>query len=157
MKAVIMAGGEPFALIGGIWFVYLAGFHLSVATGTGFIALAGLAAEFGVVMLIYLHQAVKADPVLNGTGPWTEAQLDAAIYHGAALRVRPKAMTVSVIVVGLVPILIGTGSGSEIMSRIAAPMVGGMITAPLLSMFLIPAAFKLMWSYTNRKRNNAAQ
>jgi Cu(I)/Ag(I) efflux system membrane protein CusA/SilA len=128
----------PFALIGGFWFLYLQGYNFSVAAGTGFIALAGLAAEFGVVMLIYLKQALKNHP------PKSEKDLDEALYQGAVLRVRPKAMTVTVIIAGLLPILLGHGSGSEVMSAIAAPMVGGMITAPLLSMFIIPAAYKLL-------------
>jgi Cu(I)/Ag(I) efflux system membrane protein CusA/SilA len=132
----------PFALIGGFWFLYLQGYNFSVAAGTGFIALAGLAAEFGVVMLIYLKQAVKNHPTLAQTA--SEKDLDEALHQGAVLRVRPKAMTVTVIIAGLLPILLGHGSGSEVMSAIAAPMVGGMITAPLLSMLIIPAAYKLL-------------
>ncbi|MDR0761823.1 MAG: efflux RND transporter permease subunit [Campylobacteraceae bacterium] len=132
----------PFALIGGFWFLYLMGYNFSVAVGTGFIALAGLAAEFGVVMLIYLKQAVKNHPTLTKTA--SEKDLDEALHQGAVLRVRPKAMTVTVIIAGLLPILLGHGSGSEVMSAIAAPMIGGMITAPLLSMFIIPAAYKLL-------------
>jgi Cu(I)/Ag(I) efflux system membrane protein CusA/SilA len=127
----------PFALTGGVWLLYAFDYHLSIATGVGFVALAGVAAEFGVVMLIYLKQAWAE----RGHAP---ESLDEAIRVGAVLRVRPKAMTVSVILAGLLPILIGTGTGSEIMSRIAAPMVGGMITAPMISMFLIPAAYRLM-------------
>ncbi|WP_423140821.1 efflux RND transporter permease subunit [Parablastomonas sp. CN1-191] len=129
----------PFALTGGLWMLYLLGYHQSVATGVGFLALAGVAAEFGVVMLIYLKLA------LEKAGP--DASFDdilAAVTDGALQRVRPKAMTVAVIVAGLVPILIGSGAGSEIMRRIAAPMVGGMLTAPLLSMFVLPAGFLLM-------------
>ena len=127
----------PFALTGGVWLLYLLGFDQSVATGVGFIALAGVSAEFGVVMLIYLkHALAEYDDV------------EAAVRAGALLRVRPKAMTVAVILAGLLPILIGTGSGSEVMSRIAAPMIGGMLTAPLLSMLIIPAAFLLMRRHT---------
>ena len=125
----------PFALTGGLWLLYLLGYNQSVASAVGFIALAGVAAEFGVVMLIYLKQALAA----RGDGTVEEAVRD-----GALLRVRPKAMTVAVILAGLFPILVGTGTGSEVMSRIAAPMIGGMITAPLLSMFIIPAAYLLM-------------
>jgi Cu(I)/Ag(I) efflux system membrane protein CusA/SilA len=132
----------PFALVGGVWFLYLAGYNLSVATGVGFIALAGVSAEFGVVMLLYLKQAT-AERRAHGRVMY-EQQLDQAIRQGAVLRVRPKAMTVAVILAGLLPILLGGGTGSEVMSRIAAPMVGGMITAPLLSMFVIPAAYRLM-------------
>ena len=132
----------PFALIGGYWLLYLLHFNLSVAVGVGFIALAGVASEFGVVMLIYLDQAVsqrEREGSLN-----TRADLLEAIVAGAVLRVRPKAMTVAVILAGLLPIMLGTGTGSEVMQRIATPMVGGMVTAPLLSMFLIPAVY-LLW------------
>lgn len=144
-EALLLLMSLPFALIGGIWFLYWQGFHMSVATGTGFIALAGVAAEFGVVMLMYLRHAIEADPALSNKDTFTSDRLDDALYHGAVLRVRPKAMTVAVIIAGLLPILWGTGAGSEVMSRIAAPMIGGMITAPLLSLFIIPAAYKLIW------------
>lgn len=96
-------------------------------------------------MLMYLRQAIEAHPELSRRETFTEQGLDDALYHGAVLRVRPKAMTVAVIIAGLLPILWGTGAGSEVMSRIAAPMIGGMITAPLLSLFIIPAAYKLIW------------
>ncbi|GAB5072956.1 Cu(+)/Ag(+) efflux RND transporter permease subunit CusA [Citrobacter sedlakii] len=144
-EALLIITSVPFALVGGIWFLYGMGFHLSVATGTGFIALAGVAAEFGVVMLMYLRHAIEAEPALNNPQTFTAEKLDDALYRGAVLRVRPKAMTVAVIIAGLLPVLWGTGTGSEVMSRIAAPMIGGMITAPLLSLFIIPAAYKLMW------------
>ncbi|MHA2898416.1 Cu(+)/Ag(+) efflux RND transporter permease subunit SilA [Enterobacter sp. H2G27] len=144
-EALLILMSLPFALVGGIWFLYWQGFHMSVATGTGFIALAGVAAEFGVVMLMYLRHAVEEHPALSRRETFTERGLDDALYHGAVLRVRPKAMTVAVIIAGLLPILWGTGAGSEVMSRIAAPMIGGMITAPLLSLFIIPAAYKLIW------------
>ena len=137
-------GSLPFALTGGIWLLYLLGDRLSVAVGTGFIALAGLAAEFGVVMIVYLRHAVQNDKSLADPKTFTVEALDRAIEHGAALRVRPKTMTVAVVLAGLIPILVGTGAGSEVMSRIAAPMVGGMVTAPLLSLFVIPAAWKLI-------------
>lgn len=144
-EALLIITSIPFALTGGIWFLYAMGFNFSVATGTGFIALAGLAAEFGVVMLMYLRHAIEEHPELENPSTFSESALDDALYHGAVLRVRPKAMTVATIVAGLLPILWGSGAGSEVMSRIAAPMIGGMITAPLLSMFAIPAAYKLMW------------
>lgn len=150
-EAVLILMSLPFALVGGIWFLYWQGFHMSVATGTGFIALAGVAAEFGVVMLMYLRHAVEADPKLQRAETFTEQGLDDALYHGAVLRVRPKAMTVAVIIAGLLPILWGTGAGSEVMSRIAAPMIGGMITAPLLSLFIIPAAYKLIGLYRHKR------
>ncbi|UCH16934.1 MAG: efflux RND transporter permease subunit [Burkholderiales bacterium] len=140
-EAVLIMGTLPFALTGGIWFLYLMGYHLSVATGVGFIALAGVAAEFGVVMLIYLKQSLEARLAAGARA--TPALVDEAIREGAVLRVRPKAMTVAVILAGLVPIVWGSGTGSEVMSRIAAPMLGGMVTAPLLSLFIVPAVYAL--------------
>ncbi len=140
--AALIMGTLPFALIGGIWLLYLLGYDLSIAVGVGFIALAGVAAEFGVVMLLYLDLALarrRAQGRLR-----TEQDLIAAIEEGAVLRVRPKAMTVTVIVAGLLPIMFGGGTGSEVMRRIAAPMVGGMISAPLLSLFVLPAAYLLL-------------
>merc|ERR1711969_395413 len=138
-EALLIMGTLPFALTGGVWFLYLMGYNQSVATAVGFIALAGVSAEFGVVMLIYLKAALE-----RRRGDLSAEEVDEAIREGALLRVRPKAMTVAVILAGLFPILIGTGAGSEVMSRIAAPMVGGMITAPLLSMFLLLAAYLLL-------------
>lgn len=132
----------PLALVGGIWLVWLLGHAISVATMIGFIALAGVAAEFGIIMMLYLQQAWDRQRALDPAAG--EEALDAAIHEGALLRVRPKAMTVAVILAGLLPIMIGTGAGSEVMQRIAAPMVGGMLTAPLLSMLVIPAAFRLL-------------
>ena len=131
----------PFALSGGVWLLYLLGFNLSVATGVGFIALAGVSAEFGVIMLLYLKNAWMAR---LDAGREENRDLLEAIGEGAVLRVRPKVMTVAVIIAGLLPILWGSGTGSEVMKRIAAPMVGGMITAPLLSMLVLPAAYWLM-------------
>jgi len=141
-EAALIMATLPFALTGGVWFLYLQGYNLSIATGVGFIALAGVAAEFGIVMLLYLKQAI-AGRFAPGS-ELTSDVLDAALREGAVLRVRPKAMTVAVIVAGLLPIFWGSGAGSEIMSRIAAPMVGGMLSAPLLSMLVIPAAYRLM-------------
>ncbi|BBP78216.1 cation transporter [Pseudomonas sp. Ost2] len=131
----------PFALSGGVWLLYLLGFNQSVATGVGFIALAGVSAEFGVIMLLYLKNA-WATRLEEGRDD--NAGLLESIREGAVLRVRPKVMTVAVIIAGLLPILWGSGTGSEVMKRIAAPMVGGMITAPLLSMLVLPAAYWLM-------------
>lgn len=140
-EALLIMATLPFALTGGVWFLYLLGYNLSVATGIGFIALAGVSAEFGVIMLLYLKNAWtdRVNAGANGEGVLLDA-----IREGAVQRVRPKAMTVAVIIAGLLPILLGSGTGSEIMSRIAAPMVGGMITAPLLSLFVLPAAYLLM-------------
>jgi len=140
-EALLIMATLPFALTGGIWFLYLLGYHLSVATGVGFIALAGVAAEFGVIMLLYLKNAWAER---QARGQDDEAALLAAIREGAVQRVRPKAMTVAVIIAGLLPILLGGGTGNEVMSRIAAPMVGGMLSAPLLSLFVLPAAYLLL-------------
>jgi len=149
-EALLIMLTLPFALIGGFWLIWLLGHNLSVAGAIGFIALSGLAAEFGVVMLVYLRHAID---LRAGSGPMTDAQLREAIDDGAVRRVRPKAMTVAVILGGLAPLMWSEGSGAEIMQRIAAPMIGGMITAPLLSMFVIPAVYYLM---RRRERHAAA-
>jgi Cu(I)/Ag(I) efflux system membrane protein CusA/SilA len=141
-EAALIMATLPFALTGGVWFLYAMGYNLSIATGVGFIALAGVSAEFGVVMLIYLKHALQ-DRLARGAVQDAEV-VDDAIREGAVLRVRPKAMTVAVILAGLVPIVWGSGTGAEIMSRIAAPMLGGMITAPLLSLLVVPAAYALL-------------
>lgn len=148
-EALLIMATLPFALAGGVWLLWLLGHHVSVASGVGFIALAGVAAEFGVIMLLYLKHAWE--PRFS-QGQGSVAELLAAIREGAVMRVRPKAMTVAVIVAGLVPILAGSGTGSEVMQRIAAPMVGGMITAPLLSMVVVPAAYLLMRRRAARKK-----
>ncbi|QJR16555.1 efflux RND transporter permease subunit [Usitatibacter palustris] len=140
-EALLILATLPFALVGGFWLLYLLGYSMSIATAVGFIALAGVAAEFGVVMLLYLTHAWERR---CAEGRTSDADLIEAIREGAVLRVRPKAMTVAVILAGLFPIMWGTGTGSEVMQRIAAPMVGGMITAPLLSMFVLPAAYLLL-------------
>ena len=140
-EAALIMATLPFALAGGVWLLWLLGHNLSVASGVGFIALAGVAAEFGVIMLLYLKHAWEAR---IADGKTDEADLLDAIREGAVLRVRPKAMTVAVIIAGLVPIMIGSGTGSEVMQRIAAPMVGGMVTAPLLSMFVVPVVYLLL-------------
>jgi Cu(I)/Ag(I) efflux system membrane protein CusA/SilA len=140
-EALLIMATLPFALAGGVWFMWALGYNLSVASGVGFIALAGVAAEFGVIMLLYLKNA-WSDRLNDGKTGFSDL-LD-AIREGAVMRVRPKAMTVAVIIAGLMPIMWGSGTGSEIMQRIAAPMVGGMVTAPLLSMFVIPVAYLLM-------------
>jgi copper/silver efflux system protein len=148
-EALLIMATLPFALIGGFWYIFLLGHAVSIATAVGFIALAGVAAEFGVVMLMYLKQAWEQR--LASGRPATLELLDEAIREGAVLRVRPKAMTVSVIIAGLLPIMWSHGTGSEVMQRIAAPMIGGMITAPLLSLFVVPAAYRLL-----RRRELAA-
>jgi Cu(I)/Ag(I) efflux system membrane protein CusA/SilA len=140
-QALIVMASLPFALVGGFWLIFLLDFNLSVAVGVGFIALAGVAAEFGVVMLVYLDNALRDRAA---EGPLTVDAVREAIMEGAVMRIRPKAMTVATIIAGLLPIFLSTGTGSEVMSRIAAPMIGGMMTAPLLSLFVIPVIY-LMW------------
>ena len=144
--AALVIAAEPFSLVGGFWLMWALGYSMSVATAVGFIALAGVASEFGVVMLVYLKNA-HARRLAEGE-PDNEQTLLSAIREGAVLRVRPKAMTVAIVLAGLIPMMLGHGTGSEVMSRIAAPMVGGMVTAPLLSMLVIPAA----WYLINRRR-----
>ncbi len=136
-ECFMVMGSVPLALVGGVWLVYALDYNLSVAVGVGFVALAGVAAEFGVIMLVYLNQAIK------DYKPSNEQQLREAIIDGAVLRVRPKAMSAAVVIAGLIPIMMGSGAGSEVMQRIAAPMLGGMITAPLVSMVLIPVLYML--------------
>jgi copper/silver efflux system protein len=140
-EALLIMATLPFALVGGVWLLWALGHQLSVASAVGFIALAGVAAEFGVIMLVYLKQAWQARLATGRSDP--EALLE-AIREGAVLRVRPKAMTVATIVAGLLPILWSQGTGSEVMQRIAAPMVGGMLSAPLLSLFVVPVVYRLM-------------
>ena len=143
-EALLIMATLPFALTGGVWFLYGMGYDLSVATGVGFIALAGVAAEFGVIMVLYLKQALQERLAAVAPGAVASPELvDEAIRAGAVQRVRPKAMTVAVILAGLVPIVFGSGTGAELMSRIAAPMLGGMVTAPLLSLFIVPAVYAL--------------
>ncbi|NNK32958.1 MAG: efflux RND transporter permease subunit, partial [Xanthomonadales bacterium] len=145
-EALIILGTLPTALVGGIWLLWLLDYNLSVAVGVGFIALAGVAVEIGVVMLVYLKQALAAerDRARREQRPLAAEDLAAAVTQGALLRVRPIMMTVATIVVGLLPIMLGSGTGSEVMRRIAAPMVGGMISATVLTLALIPAVY-LIW------------
>jgi copper/silver efflux system protein len=140
-ESLLIMATLPFALAGGIWLLWALDHNVSVASAVGFIALAGVAAEFGVIMLLYLKHAWD-ERIAAGRATYDDL-LD-SIREGAVLRVRPKAMTVAVIIAGLIPIMIGSGSGSEVMQRIAAPMIGGMITAPLLSMLVVPAAYLLL-------------
>jgi copper/silver efflux system protein len=141
-EAALIMVTLPFALVGGFWLMFLLGYNMSIASAVGFIALGGVAAEIGVVMVIYLDQAVAARAAQGRLND--ERDLMQAIIEGAALRVRPIAMTVAVIIAGLLPIMWGSGTGSEIMRRIASPMVGGMITAPILSMIVVPVVYMLM-------------
>jgi Cu(I)/Ag(I) efflux system membrane protein CusA/SilA len=140
-QAAIILLTVPLGLVGGLWLTWLLGYAVSVATVIGFIALAGITCVFGVIMMLYLRHAWQRR---CEAGDVNEKGLDTAIHEGALLRVRPIAMTVAVIFAGLLPIMLGGGAGEELMRRIAAPMVGGMITAPVLSMLVIPAAFRLL-------------
>jgi Cu(I)/Ag(I) efflux system membrane protein CusA/SilA len=153
-ETLIVMLSVPFSLVGGIWLMYLLGYDLSVAVAVGFIALAGVAAETGVVMLIYLDQAweeAKAKRAAEGVKP-TIADLYAAVMEGAVERVRPKMMTVVAIMAGLLPIMWGSGTGSEVMRRIAAPMVGGMISSTILTLIVIPAIYGLVKEFGIRRQ-----
>ncbi len=154
-EAVLIMATLPFALLGGIWLLYWLDYNLSVAVGVGFIALAGVAAETGVVMLVYLDQAwVRRREVAQAEGRnVTLTDLREAVIEGALLRLRPKMMTVATIIVGLLPIMHGTGTGSEVMRRIAAPMVGGIVSATLLTLVVIPAVY-LLWKRAAIVREN---
>jgi Cu(I)/Ag(I) efflux system membrane protein CusA/SilA len=146
VEVAIIIGTLPLALIGGVWLLYLEGFNLSVASGVGFIALAGVAAEIGVIMLVYLNQSYQ-ELIQTHRNNNTEPSLDdlvETVIKGAGLRVRPVMMTVATIMLGLLPVLYGSGTGSEVMSRIAAPMVGGMASALVLSLIIVPVVY-LLW------------
>jgi Cu(I)/Ag(I) efflux system membrane protein CusA/SilA len=145
-ETLIVMLSLPFSLVGGVWLMYLLGYNLSVAVAVGFIALAGVAAETGVVMLIYLDHALKQIKAKReATGePLTVGGIYAAVMEGAVERVRPKMMTVVAIMAGLLPIMWSTGTGSEVMRRIAAPMVGGMISSTVLTLVVIPAIYALV-------------
>jgi Cu(I)/Ag(I) efflux system membrane protein CusA/SilA len=144
-EVLIIMGTMPMALVGGVWLLYLLDYNLSVAVGVGFIALAGVAVEIGVVMLVYLNQALKRHAVAGERVHHpTLADLREAVVEGALMRVRPIMMTVAAIIAGLLPIMLGGGTGSEVMRRIAAPMVGGMVSATVLTLVVIPAVF-LVW------------
>jgi Cu(I)/Ag(I) efflux system membrane protein CusA/SilA len=150
VEVAIIMGTLPLAMVGSIWLMYLQGYNFSVAVGVGFIALAGVTVEIGVIMLVYLNQAyykMLADTKNKGTPPSIE-ELSQSVLHGAGMRVRPIMMTGAAIIAGLLPILLGTGTGSEVMSRIAAPMVGGMVSAVILTLLVLPAVF-FLW----RKRS----
>src|SRR5262249_34991759 len=155
-ETLIVMLSVPFALTGGLWLMYMMGFNISVAVAVGFIALAGVAAETGVVMLIYLDNAFTATARQRREQqrPLTAQDLHSAIIEGAVERVRPKMMTVSAIMAGLLPILWGTGTGSEVMRRIAVPMVGGMVSSTILTLLVIPAIYGVAKGW--RRRGTAA-
>ena len=143
---LLILGALPFALVGGVWLLYLLGYDMSIAAVVGFIALAGVATETGVVMVMYLDhawQARRAEATASGRSA-TREDLRAAIVEGALLRLRPKLMTVITIIVGLLPIMWGSGTGSEVMRRIAAPMVGGMVSATVLTLVIIPSLYLIV-------------
>src|SRR5207237_2424592 len=148
-ETLIVMLSVPFALVGGLWLMWWLGFNLSVAVAVGFIALAGVAAETGVVMLIYLNQALAEIKAVRDAEarPLTRRDLYDAIMEGAVQRVRPKMMTVVAIMAGLLPIMWSTGTGSEIMQHIAVPMIGGMISSTLLTLMVIPAIFALVKAF----------
>lgn len=152
-EVAIIMGTLPLAMVGSVWLMYLEGYNFSVAVGVGFIALAGVAVEIGVIMLVYLNQSYQRmikECEENHTNP-SIAELKKAVTHGAGMRVRPVMMTAAAIIVGLLPILFGTGTGSEVMSRIAAPMVGGMISALILTLLVVPVVYYLWRSIAIKK------
>jgi Cu(I)/Ag(I) efflux system membrane protein CusA/SilA len=151
-EVLIIIGTLPMALVGGFWLLYLLDYNMSVAVGVGFIALSGVAVEIGVLMLVYLNQALEnhKNIALREQRALTKHDIRSAVIDGALMRVRPIMMTVSAIIAGLLPIMLGGGTGSEVMRRIAAPMVGGMVTATLLTLVVIPAVF-LIWKQHGMK------
>ncbi|WP_434998458.1 efflux RND transporter permease subunit [Vibrio scophthalmi] len=153
-EVLIIMATLPLAMVGGLWLMYLLGFNFSIAVGVGFIALAGVAVEIGVIMLVYLNQAwdERLTAAQTTQQPLTDQQLNDAISQGAGLRVRPVMMTVSTVIIGLIPIMYGHGTGSEVMQRIAAPMIGGMASALLLTLLVLPAIFKL-WKQQQLKQS----
>jgi Cu(I)/Ag(I) efflux system membrane protein CusA/SilA len=152
MQASMIMLSLPFALVGSTWLLYLLDYNISVAVAVGMIALAGVAAEFGVVMLVYLNNAIKHRQEKDTYHSIED--LKEALIEGAVMRSRPKAMTVATIFFGLLPIMWGAGSGNDVMQKIAAPMVGGMVTAPILSLFVLPALYLLIYS---RRLKNAVE
>ena len=154
-ETLIVMLSLPFALVGGIWLMWFMGFNMSVAVAVGFIALAGVAAETGVIMLIYLDQALNEARDRAGGRDLTRDELYAAIMVGAVDRVRPKMMTVVAIMAGLMPILWAHGTGSEIMQRIAVPMIGGMVSSTLLTLIVIPAVYAIIKGWSFKKAGTA--
>jgi len=141
IEVLIVMASLPFALLGGFWLIYLLGYNMSVAVGVGFIALAGLATETGIVMLVYLDEAFNRKKKLNRMN--SPKDLLESIIEGAVDRVRPKIMTVATTLIGLLPVMYGSGAGSQIMKRIAAPMVGGLISSTIMTLIIIPVIYNL--------------
>ncbi len=140
----------PFALVGGFWLIWLLGFNMSVAVGVGFIALAGVAAEIGVLVLTFIDQAVERKRSSTGIA-LSDTELFEAVHEGTAQRVRPIAMTATAIIAGLLPIMWGSGTGSEVMQRIAAPMVGGMVTTTLLCLVALPVIYGYLLTWKEQR------
>ena len=155
-EVLIILGTLPIALVGGVWLLYLLDYNVSVAVGVGFIALAGVAVEIGIVMLVYLRQALAdvKDKARAEGRELADDDLINAVRSGALMRLRPIVMTVATIIVGLLPIMLGSGTGSEVMRRIAAPMVGGMVSALLLALALVPAVY-LLWQRRRLSRGGS--
>jgi Cu(I)/Ag(I) efflux system membrane protein CusA/SilA len=155
MEVAIILAALPVALAGGVWFIWYLSFDISVAVSVGFIALAGVAVETAIVMLLYLNLAweKRKKVAVQERRSLTSMDVEEVVFEGALLRVRPKVMTVATIFAGLIPIMYGHGTGSEIMQRIAAPMVGGMATATLLTLLVIPSIF-VIWKRFALKRVN---
>jgi len=154
IEVLIIMGTVPFALIGGLWLMYWLNYNMSIAVAVGFIALAGVAVEIGVLMLVYLNQSydrLKSEIAKDGR-TFTQEDVREAVMQGAGLRVRPIMMTVMAIVVGLVPIMMGSGAGSEVMQRIAGPMIGGMLSTIVLTLLVIPAIF-FVWKQQSITKN----
>lgn len=149
MEVLIIMGTLPFALGGGFWLLYLMNYNLSVAVGVGFIALAGVAVEIGVIMLVYLNQALnkRKETIAQNNQSLSLTDLQDVIVKGALLSIRPIMMTATAIIAGLLPIMLGSGTGSEVMRRIAAPMVGGMVSATALTLIVIPAVYFVWKQY----------
>ncbi len=149
MEVLIIMGTLPFTLGGGFWLLYLMNYNLSVAVGVGFIALAGVAVEIGVIMLVYLNQALnkRQEKLKQNNQSLTLTDLQDVIVEEALLRIRSVMMTATAITAGLLPIMLGSGTGSEVMRRIAAPMVGGMISATALTLIVIPAVYFVWKQY----------
>ena len=156
VEVLIIMGTLPFALIGGFWLMYILEYDMSVAVGVGFIALAGVTVEIGVLMLVYLNQAFRrsSDAARQESRHLTVDDVRLAVLEGAGQRVRPIVMTAAAIVVGLIPIMFGEGTGSEVMQRIAGPMIGGMLSSVVLTLLVIPAVYYL-WKSVSLRRSQA--
>ncbi|KZZ19226.1 hypothetical protein A3749_21195 [Oleiphilus sp. HI0078] len=156
LEVLIIMGTVPFSLIGGLWLMYWLDYNMSIAVAVGFIALAGVAVEIGVLMLVYLNQSYQAtiENAKRDMRLLTKEDIRESVMQGAGLRVRPILMTVLSLMVGLIPIMMGTGTGSEVMQRIAGPMIGGMISTLALSLMLIPAIF-YVWKQVTLKKENS--